>query len=130
MVSLTKSEKAKLKGVLSKSKDKESKKILNKLNNEKRPKYAYKLKEIRSLLKKAYQQKKQVKIRYYSLSSDEVTWRKVSIYQFDPDFIIAYCYLRGEERTFVTNRISQVAMLDKNYKIPKDWESDNIISSV
>ena len=129
MVSLTKSEKAKLKEVLAKSKDKDTKRILNKLNNEKRLKYAYELKEIRSLLKKAYQRRKNVKIRYYSLSSDEVRWRKVSIYQFDPDFIIAYCHLRGEERTFVTSRISQAAMLDESYKIPKGWEPESIVSS-
>lgn len=129
MVSLTKSEKAKLKEVLSKSKDKDMKVILNKINNEKRLKYAYEPKEIRSLLKKAYQQRKNVKIRYYGLSSDEVRWRKVSIYQIGSDFIVAYCHLRGEERTFVTRRISQAAILDESYKTSKGWKPESIVSS-
>jgi len=129
MVSLTKSEKVKLKKVLSKSKDKEAKRILDKINNEKRLKYVYEPKEIHSLLKKAYKQRKNVKIRYYSLSSNEVRWRKVSIYQIGSDFIVAFCHLRGEERTFVTSRISQAAILDESYKIPKDWEPESIVSS-
>ena len=129
MVSLTKSEKDKLKQILAKTKDKDAKKILRKINQEKRQKYVYSLRDIQKLLKKAYEEKKKVKIRYYSLSSDEVRWRKVSIYQFDPDFIIAYCYLRNEERTFVINRISQATILDEGYKIPKGWKPESIVSS-
>ena len=106
MVSLTKSQKEKLK-------------------REKKQKYAYDQKEIRSLLKEAYQEKKKVKIRYYSLSSDEVRWRKVAIYQFDPDFIIAHCYLRKEERVFKTERISQATILDEKYKVPKGWTPES-----
>lgn len=129
MVSLTKAEKNKLKEILTNSKDKEAKEILRKIKKEKKQKYVYDLKDVQALLKKAYQQKKKVKIRYYSLSSDEVKWREVSIYQFDPDFIIAYCHLRNEERTFVTDRISQAAILDESYKIPKGWEPESIVYS-
>ncbi len=119
MVSLTKGEKKKLKEILAESKEIEAKNILNKIKKEKKLKYAYEQKNIKELLKKAFQEKKKVKIRYYSLSLDEVKWREVAIYQFDSDFIIAFCYLRNEERTFVMNRISQAAMFDENYKIPK-----------
>jgi len=112
MVSLTKNEKNKLKDILAKSEVKEAKNILEKINKEKKLEYVYDKKGINALLKKAYQEKKKIKIRYYSLSSDEVKWRKVAIYQFDPDFIIAFCYLRNEERTFVMNRISQAAILE------------------
>jgi len=129
MVSLTKAEKQKLKDILSKSKDRETKQILNKISNEKKLKYVYNQKEIRALLRKAYQEKKKVKIRYYSLTSDEVRWRKVAIYKFDPDFIIAFCYLRNEERIFKTKRISQAAILDENYKIPKGWVSESFVYS-
>ena len=125
MVSLTKSEKEKLKSLLIKSKDKEMKRILNKINNEKRLRYAYDKKEIKTLLRKAYKEKKKVKIRYYSLSSDEVKWRTVKIYQIGDDFIIAYCHLREEERTFVISRINQAAILNETYKIPKGWTSES-----
>ncbi|MBU0977610.1 MAG: WYL domain-containing protein [Nanoarchaeota archaeon] len=127
MVSFTKSEKEKLKEVLSKSKDEEAKQILNKIKNEKKLKYAEDKKEIRALLKQAFKEKKNVKIRYYSLSSDEVRWRVVSIYQLGDDFIIAYCHLRNEERTFVTDRIYRAAILDEKYKIPGGWEPESIV---
>ena len=127
MVSLTKNEKNKLKDILAKSEVKEAKNILEKINKEKKLEYVYDKKGINALLKKAYQEKK--KIRYYSLSSDEVKWRKVAIYQFDPDFIIAFCYLRNEERTFVMNRISQAAILDEKYNIPKGWSPESIVYS-
>jgi len=129
MVSLTKIEKQKLKEILAKSESKEAKNILNKISKEKKIKYAYDKKEIRALLKQAYKEKKNVKIRYYSLSSDEVKWRTVSIYQLGSDFIIAYCHLRNEERTFATDRISQAAILDESYRIPKGWVSESRVWS-
>ncbi len=129
MVSLTKIEKQKLKEILAKSETKEAKDILNKISKEKKIKYAYDKKEIRALLKQAFKEKKNVKIRYYSLSSDEVKWRTVSIYQLGSDFIIAYCHLRNEERTFVTDRISQAAILDESYRIPKGWVSESRVWS-
>ncbi len=125
MVSLTKIEKQKLKEILAKSESKEAKSILDKISKEKKIKYAYDKKEIRALLKQAFKEKKNVKIRYYSLFSDEVKWRTISIYQFCSDFIIAYCHLRNEERTFVTDRISQAAILNELYKIPKGWVSES-----
>jgi len=127
MVSFTKFEKEKLKDILSESKDKKTKEILRKINSEKRLKYAYDKKDIQALLRIAFKEKKKIKIRYYSLSSDEVKWRTVSIYQWGSDFIIAFCHLRNEERTFVTDRISRAAILDENYKIPKGWKPESIV---
>jgi len=129
MVSLTKAEKMKLKEILTKSKEKEAKSILNKISKEKKLEYAYDKKDVRALLKTAYKEKKKVKIRYYSLSSDEVKWRVVDIYQIGNDFIIAYCHLRNEERTFVISRINQAAILDESYKIPKGWVSESRVWS-
>ena len=76
------------------------------------------------MLRQSFKEKKKIKIRYYSLSSDEIKWRTVSIYQLGSDFIIAFCHLRDEERTFVTDRISQAAILDESYKIPEGWEPE------
>ena len=119
MVSLTNVEKSKLKEILTKSNDKEAKEILKKINKDEKKKYVHNKKEIKNLLKQAFEEKKKVKIRYYSLSSDEVKWRVVSIYQFDQEFIIAYCHLRNEERTFIIDRISKASILDERYKIPE-----------
>ena len=129
MVSLTKDEKSKLKEILIKSKENKVKNILSKIDNEKKLKYAYDKKEIKTLLRIAYREKKKVKIRYYSLSSGETKWRRVAIYQLGSDFIIAFCYLRNGERTFVIDRISQVALLDESYKIPKGWKPESIVYS-
>ena len=85
------------------------------------------LKEIKRLLKRAFKEKKSVKIQYYSLSSDEVKFRIVDVYQMYNDCIIAYCHLRGEERTFVIDRINKAKLLDEKYKIPKGWEPESII---
>ena len=125
MVSLTKSEKEKLKEILSNSKDNQVKTILKKINNEGRLKYADSNGKIKALLRQAFKEKKKIKIRYYSLSSDEVKWRVISIYKLGDGFIIAYCHLREGERTFVTDRISRTAILDDEYEIPNGWEPES-----
>ncbi len=129
MVSLTKSEKQKLKEILAKSDDEEAKDILKKINNEKKVKYVNDKKEIIFLLKKAFKEKKKVKIQYYSHMSDEVTIRKVAIYKFEPNVITCYCYLREDERVFRTDRINKATMLDETYKIPKGWTPESKVWS-
>ena len=64
MVSLTKIEKQKLKEILVKSETKEAKAILKKISDEKKVKYVNDKKEIIVLLKKAFKEKKKVKIQY------------------------------------------------------------------
>jgi len=125
MVSLTKAEKTKLKEILVKSNDNEAKKILDKINNERKLKYTCDKKQIIQLLRKAFQEKKKVKIQYYSHMSDEVTMRKVAIYKFEPEVITCYCYLRDDERVFRTDRINKAVMLDETYKIPKGWTPES-----
>jgi predicted DNA-binding transcriptional regulator YafY len=115
---------------LDKEESKEAKDILKKIKSEKKLTYVYDKKEIKSLLKKAYKEKNKVKIRYYSLSSDEVKLRTVDIYQLGDDFIIAYCHLRDDERTFVISRISQATMLDEKYKVPKGWTPESRVWSI
>lgn len=47
--------------------------------------------------------------------------------KFHIDCIIAYCHLRGEERTFVIERINSAAILNERYTIPKGWCPESII---
>ncbi len=89
--------------------------------------YVRELQEIKRLLKKAFREKRSIKIKYYSLSSEEVRYRVVDIYQMHKDCIIAFCHLRDDERTFVIDRIHQARLLDENYEIPKDWSPESII---
>ncbi|MBU1203674.1 MAG: WYL domain-containing protein [Nanoarchaeota archaeon] len=83
--------------------------------------------KIRILLKKSFNQKRKVKIKYFSLSSDEVKYRVISIYQMHKDCIIAYCHLSGEERTFVIDRILAIALLNEKYNLPGGWTPESII---
>jgi predicted DNA-binding transcriptional regulator YafY len=91
-------------------------------------KYKRELKEIKRILKKAYKEKRKIKMHYYSLSSDESRWRKVSIYQMGKNYIIAYCYLRDGERTFIIDRINAAAILGEKYAIPENWTPESIVS--
>jgi predicted DNA-binding transcriptional regulator YafY len=127
MAYLSKKDTEKVIKKLSNSKSKEISKIINKLKSEKRIEYARTQPEIERLIKKAFQEKKQLKIRYYSLSSDEVTSRIIDIYQIHKNCIVAFCHLRDEERTFVTSRIQSAAILDGAYSIPKGWSPESII---
>ncbi len=79
------------------------------------------------MLKKAFADKKSVKIRYYSPHSDEHTTRIVDVYKIWKDAVTAFCHLRQDERTFVIGRISSVTMSKNKYKIPKGWQPQSTI---
>jgi predicted DNA-binding transcriptional regulator YafY len=92
-------------------------------------KYVRDKKRINELLCKAFLKKQNIRIQYYSLSSDEIRYRDVSIYEIGKDWVIAYCHLRKEERTFIIKRIQAAALLNETYKIPKNWHSICKVSS-
>ncbi len=128
MVYLTKEEAHKIVKELAGNKDKEVRRIVQKLNSpEKRTIYVRGKPEIKRLLRKAFKERSQVKIRYYSPHSDENTTRIVDIYQVHNDCITTLCHLREEERIFRIDRIGSATILDNKYKIPKGWEPENII---
>lgn len=114
---------------LSNTSNKEIKCILKKIKSPEKRVYVRDKSEIRKLLQKAFDEKKKVKIRYYSPHSDEFTSRIIDIYQIYINSVIAYCHLRGEERTFVIERINSAAILDEKYIIPKNWNPESIILS-
>jgi len=89
--------------------------------------YSHDKKGIIEILRKAFKNKQNIKIQYYSLSSDETRYRIVSIYELEEGWIIAYCHLRKEERTFVIRRILAAALLKKHYKIPRNWKPQSIV---
>lgn len=129
MVYLTKEEAEKLTKELSKARNKQIKEIIKKLKSpqEKRRIYVTSKADINRLLKKAFNEKRKVKIRYYSPHNDENTARVVEIYKIYNGVIIAFCHLREDERNFVIDRISSVAILDEKYSIPKGWAPESII---
>ena len=128
MVYLTKKDANKIIKELSKTKNKEIIGILTKLKSpEKRRIYVTSRADINRLLKKAFDEKRKVKIRYYSPHNDENTIRIVDIYKMYNGVITAFCHLRDEERNFVIDRISSAAILDEKYSIPKGWSPESII---
>ena len=113
---------------LSKTKDKEIADIIKKLKFPKKKNIYVDSKEDRNrLLEKAFNEKRKVKIRYYSPHTDENTTRVVDIYKIYNGVITAFCHLREEERNFVIDRINSAAILDEKYSIPKGWSPESII---
>ncbi len=128
MVYLTKKEVEKVTKELSKNKNKQIKGIIKKLKSpEKKRIYVTSRVDINRLLKKAFNEKRKVKIRYYSPHNDENTTRVVDIYKIYNGVITVFCHLREDERNFVIDRINSVAILDEKYSIPKGWTPESII---
>ncbi|MEK6927171.1 MAG: WYL domain-containing protein [Nanoarchaeota archaeon] len=128
MVYLTKKEAERIIKELKNNENKEIKKIVDKISSpEKKRIYVKDKTSIRNLLQKAFKEKREAKIRYYSPHSDEHTTRVIDIYQIHINSIVAYCHLREEERTFAIERISSAAILDKKYNIPKNCSPESIL---
>ena len=111
MVYLTKKEVDALVKAIPKEREKSITKLIKKIKSPpKKLIYSNNKQEIKSFLRKAFKEKRKIKINYYSFSSDEVTNRVIDIYQLHKDCIIAYCNLRKEERTFIIDRINKAAL--------------------
>ncbi len=128
MVYLTKKEAEKLTKERSKNKNKQINGIIEKLKSpEKRRVYVTSKADINRLLKRAFKEKRKVKIRYYSPHNDESTIRVVDIYKICNGVIACFCHLREDERNFVIDRINSVGILNEEYSIPKCWSPESII---
>lgn len=128
MVQLNKSEAREIVKALLNNENEAIKRIIEKMETKsQRPSYIYGNAEIRAILRKALKEKRKVKIRYYSLSSEKTTNRIVDISQLGKDHMIAYCNLREEERVFAIKRIGRAAIMNESYSIPKGWSPQSII---
>jgi len=112
---------------LSNTPNKGIKRILKKIKSPEKRVYVRDTFEIRKLLQRAFNEKRKIKIRYYSPHSDEFTNRIIDIYQIYRGSVVAYCHLRREERTFVIERINSATILNEKYTIPKNWSPESII---
>ena len=124
---LTKEDAGRIIQELSRTDNKKIKKIILKINSPKKIIFVRDKPGIKRLLKEAFKQKRSLKIKYYSLSSDEVRFRVIDILNIHNGCIIAYCHLREDERTFVIDRIYSAAILEDNYNIPNNWRPESII---
>ncbi|MHB1346428.1 MAG: helix-turn-helix transcriptional regulator [Candidatus Humimicrobiaceae bacterium] len=86
------------------------------------------LDEIFKAANQAFMEKRSAFLKYYSFESKKITEREVDIYGFKLWFgiwyLIGYCHFREEIRTFRIDRIRQVRLLDRIFKIPSDFDFD------
>jgi predicted DNA-binding transcriptional regulator YafY len=88
-----------------------------------------KIEEMFSLIYEASIAKKQLLISYYGIDTKGTTERIVDPYAFKLNFgiwyLIGFCHLRGEIRTFRIDRIRQSEVLDKSFGIPENFNIDD-----
>ena len=88
-----------------------------------------KIEEMFSLIYEASIAKKQLLISYYGIDTKDLTERVVDPYAFKLNFgiwyLIGFCHLRGEMRTFRIDRIRQVEVLSESFDIPENFNIDD-----
>lgn len=76
---------------------------------------------------KSLEEEKKVKLSYYTPLNDTLSKREVSPYRFTFDeggwYLVGYCHLREEKRTFRLDRIKSIELLDSKCNIPFDMMS-------
>ncbi|RCW49884.1 MULTISPECIES: YafY family protein [unclassified Halanaerobium] len=80
------------------------------------------------LIKKSIEKQESIIIDYYALGKDEKSTRKINPYNIffnnGAPYLIAFCNLRGEIRTFRIDRIKNIKFTDESYTIPNDYSLD------
>src|SRR5690554_6642725 len=88
-----------------------------------------KVKDIFELVHNSIYNKQCIKIRYYSPVNNEVTTRTVNpyglVYREGSWYLVAYCRLREEIRTFKLVRISRLDILHETFRYPHDFTIKN-----
>ncbi len=89
--------------------------------------------EIISQVNTAVTDRKTIEIGYQGLRQEERTLRKVNPYKvwfYDGTiYMIGFCHLRGELRSFVVDRINMLQLTDDHFKVPPDFSFDNFIKN-
>jgi predicted DNA-binding transcriptional regulator YafY len=69
-----------------------------------------------------------LRVRYYSLSHDAETDRRIDPYHLTyfngGAYLVAYCHLRHEVRVFAVERIRSAAVLRETFVVPPDFDVD------
>jgi predicted DNA-binding transcriptional regulator YafY len=82
------------------------------------------------VLSQAWVSRSKVKIRYRTLGEREAKERIVEPYFIQPaaiehaNYVIGYCHLAKEIRTFKIERIQNVTLLDEHYTVPEDFDAN------
>jgi len=86
------------------------------------------LEDIFNLVYKAHLDRCSINVDYFTMGTEKVTTRKVDPYalkfRFGVWYLVGYCHLRKEVRTFRVDRIKEVRMLKEQFQIPEDFNLD------
>ena len=76
-------------------------------------------------INKAIMEKRQIKITYYSISSDKITKRNLDpihlMFRGGFWYLIAFCHFRNEIKMFRIDRIKDLQLTDKIFQVPKEF---------
>jgi predicted DNA-binding transcriptional regulator YafY len=77
-------------------------------------------------IERALAERRTLRLRYYSLSRDAETDRRIDPYHLTyfngGAYLVAYCHLRREVRVFAVERIRSAAVLRETFVIPPDFD--------
>ena len=88
--------------------------------------------EIFKAIAKAIKTKHSIEIKYYSISKEETTKRKLDPYHLRHTmgtwYMIALCHLRNDIRTFAVSNIKEIKILDEKYVVPKGFSIEKFLA--
>jgi predicted DNA-binding transcriptional regulator YafY len=75
--------------------------------------------------------RRRLRLRYYSMSRDEITDRRVDPYHLTLHnggfYLVGHCHLRGEPRIFAVERIRDLEMLAARFERPADFDVERYL---
>ena len=87
-----------------------------------------KIDEMFKLIYDATIAKKRISLNYYSMETKKLGKRIIDPYAFKFNFgiwyLIGFCHLRNELRTFRIDRIRKIEILEENFKVPESFDMD------
>lgn len=82
----------------------------------------------------AIKQRKRIRVLYYTASRDERKRREIDpyavIYREGSWYLIGYCHLRGQIRTFKLVRMENIEILDLTFTYPLDFSVKDYMSNI
>ncbi|MCL6518206.1 MAG: WYL domain-containing protein [Armatimonadetes bacterium] len=88
--------------------------------------------EVLNTISRAISSHNPIEIKYYAAHSGETTKRKVDPYgltfRFGAWYLIGFCHLRGDIRTFGVDRIRSIHVLKDHFRYPTNFDLEEYLS--
>jgi predicted DNA-binding transcriptional regulator YafY len=96
--------------------------------DESHPLPMYSIEATRPLLEQAVAEHRSLEIRYYSMTREEFTLRRIDPYGLKPEgdllWVVAYCHLREDMRVFRADRIKEATLTERSFEPPDMFSLD------